>query len=171
VHGTVPSFFSTHLRSLRAPCSTTPHGWGLEPHTSPTHLHPNRPFMSTWSLLFQKMNQKRMYLDSQIWMHFCKEIVLTSRRFVGHCSKQPSQHRISNSCTWPSALLGRLFPSPNWLLWKFYPPKFPATLVLKTMTARRSPLYFWTVGGQENHVQSALLIESGVVREFFFYSI
>jgi hypothetical protein len=36
------------------------------------------------------------------------------------------------------------------------------------MTARRSPLYFRTVGGQENHVQSALLIESGVVREYFF---
>jgi hypothetical protein len=33
------------------------------------------------------------------------------------------------------------------------------------MTARRSPLYFRTVGGQENHVQSALLIESGIVRE------
>jgi hypothetical protein len=47
----------------------------------------------------------------------------------------------------------------------FTPPKFPATLVLKTMTARRSPLYFRTVGGQENHVQGALLIESGVVRE------
>jgi hypothetical protein len=75
------------------------------------------------------------------------------------------KHRISNSCTWPSALLGRLFPSPNWPLWKFYPPKFPATLVLRTMTAHRSPLYFRTVGGQENHVQGALLIESGVVRE------
>jgi hypothetical protein len=72
---------------------------------------------------------------------------------------------ISNSCTWPSALLGHLFPSPNWPLWKFYPPKFPATLALKTMTARRSPLYFRTVGGQENHVQSALLIESSVVWE------
>jgi hypothetical protein len=36
------------------------------------------------------------------------------------------------------------------------------------MTARRSPLYFRTVGGQENHVQGALLIESGVVREYFF---
>jgi hypothetical protein len=33
------------------------------------------------------------------------------------------------------------------------------------MTARRSSLYFRTIGGQENHVQSALLIESGVVRE------
>jgi hypothetical protein len=39
------------------------------------------------------------------------------------------------------------------------------------MTARRSPLYFRIVGGQENHVQCALLIGSGVVREFFFYSI
>jgi hypothetical protein len=78
------------------------------------------------------------------------------------------KHWISNSCTWPSALLGRLFPSPNWPLWKFYPPKFPATLVLKTMTARRSPLYFRTIGGQENHVQGALLIESGVVRELSF---
>jgi hypothetical protein len=47
----------------------------------------------------------------------------------------------------------------------FTPPKFPATLTLKTMTARRSSLYFRTVGGQENHVQSALFIESGVVRE------
>jgi hypothetical protein len=75
------------------------------------------------------------------------------------------EHRISNSCTWASALLGRLFPSPNWPLWKFYPPKFPATLILKTMMARRSPLYFRTVGGQENHVQGALLIESSVVRE------
>jgi hypothetical protein len=36
------------------------------------------------------------------------------------------------------------------------------------MTACRSPLYFRTIGGQENHVQSALLIESGVVRELFF---
>jgi hypothetical protein len=42
---------------------------------------------------------------------------------------------------------------------------FPATLVLKTMTAHKSPLYFRTVGGQENHVQGALLIGSGVVRE------
>jgi hypothetical protein len=33
------------------------------------------------------------------------------------------------------------------------------------MTAHRSPLYFRTVGGQENHVQGALLIKSGVVRE------
>jgi hypothetical protein len=33
------------------------------------------------------------------------------------------------------------------------------------MMARRSPLYFRTIGGQENHVQGALLIESGVVRE------
>jgi hypothetical protein len=48
---------------------------------------------------------------------------------------------------------------------KILPPKFPATLVLKTMTARRSPLYFRTVGGQENHVQGALLIGSDVVRE------
>jgi hypothetical protein len=36
------------------------------------------------------------------------------------------------------------------------------------MTARRSPLYFRTIGGQENHVQGALLIESGVVRELSF---
>jgi hypothetical protein len=48
---------------------------------------------------------------------------------------------------------------------KILPPKFPATLVLKTMTAHRLPLYFRTVGGQENHVQGALLIGSGVVRE------
>jgi hypothetical protein len=48
---------------------------------------------------------------------------------------------------------------------KILPPKFPATLVLKTMMAHRSPLYFRTVGGQENHVQGALLIKSGVVRE------
>jgi hypothetical protein len=33
------------------------------------------------------------------------------------------------------------------------------------MTARRSPLYFRIVGGQENHVQGALLIGSGVVQE------
>jgi hypothetical protein len=33
------------------------------------------------------------------------------------------------------------------------------------MTARRSPLYFRTVGGQENHIQGALLIGSSVVRE------
>jgi hypothetical protein len=38
-------------------------------------------------------------------------------------------------------------------------------IVLKTMTARRLPLYFRTVGGQENHVEGALFIESGVVRE------
>jgi hypothetical protein len=48
---------------------------------------------------------------------------------------------------------------------KILPPKFPAILVLKTMTARRSPLYFRTVGGQENHVQGALFIESDVVQE------
>jgi hypothetical protein len=35
---------------------------------------------------------------------------------------------------------------------KILPPKFPAILVLKTKTARRLPLYFRTVGGQENHV-------------------
>jgi hypothetical protein len=39
------------------------------------------------------------------------------------------------------------------------------------MTAHRSPLYFRTVGSQENHVQGALLIESGVVPNKFFYSI
>jgi hypothetical protein len=48
---------------------------------------------------------------------------------------------------------------------KNYPPKFSATLVFKTMTARRSPLQFRTVGGQDNHVHGALLIGSGVVRE------
>jgi hypothetical protein len=48
---------------------------------------------------------------------------------------------------------------------KILPPKFPATFVLKTMTARRSPLYFRTVGGQENHVHGALFIKSSVVRE------
>jgi hypothetical protein len=51
---------------------------------------------------------------------------------------------------------------------KILPPKFPATLVLKTMRARRSPLYFRTVGGQVNHVHGALLIGSGVVREYIF---
>jgi hypothetical protein len=33
------------------------------------------------------------------------------------------------------------------------------------MMARRLPLYFRTVGGQENHVQGALFIGSGVVQE------
>jgi hypothetical protein len=47
----------------------------------------------------------------------------------------------------------------------FTPPKFPTILVLKTMMACRSSLYFRTIGGQENHVQGGLLIGSGVVRE------
>jgi hypothetical protein len=89
----------------------------------------------------------------------------TNESLYKFTAKNNNKHRISNSCTWPSALLGRLFPSWNWPLWKFYPLKFPATLVLKTMTARRSPLYFRTVGGQENHVQGALPIGIGVVRE------
>jgi hypothetical protein len=47
----------------------------------------------------------------------------------------------------------------------FTPLNFQPIFFFKTMTARRSPLYFRTVGGQENHVQGALLIESSVVRE------
>jgi hypothetical protein len=75
------------------------------------------------------------------------------------------EHQISNSCTWPSAVLGCLFPSQNWPLWKIYPPKFLATFVFKTTTARRSPMHFRTVGGQDSHVHGALFIGSGIVRE------
>jgi hypothetical protein len=110
---------------------------------------------------------------------YCRiHMTSASRKLVGgrqlHCTYLSSstyctiyiyKHRISNLCTWPSALLGRLFLSRNWPLWKFYPLKFPATLVLKTMMARRSPFYFRTVGGQKNHVQGVLLIGSGVVWE------
>jgi hypothetical protein len=67
-----------------------------------------------------------------------------------------------------ACIVGMPISVPELAIMKFYPPKFPATLVLKTMTARRSPLYFRTGGSQENHVQCALLIGSGVVREYIF---
>jgi hypothetical protein len=62
-------------------------------------------------------------------------------------------------------IVGAPISVPELATMKIYPPKFPATLVLKTMTAHRSPLYFRTIGGIENHVQGALLIGSGIVRE------
>ena len=42
------------------------------------------------------------------------------------------------------------------------PPKFPTTLVFKKTKARRSPMHFRIVGGQDSHVHGALLIGSNV---------
>jgi hypothetical protein len=58
-------------------------------------------------------------------------------------------------------IVRRPFWSPNWALWKFYPPPFLAMNVLRIMMARTLPMYFHSIGGQHNHIHNDVLVELG----------
>jgi hypothetical protein len=88
-------------------------------------------------------------LKSYIFLaHILKNVFILRCKYthVLHINTELAIHALDQVHCWGAYLRLGISHYEN------FTPKFPAILVLKTMTARKSPLYFRTVGGQENHV-------------------